>query len=301
MANDEQPRVFLTLLVCTLGRVEPLERLLSSLTAQTLKNFEVIIVDQNPEGSLDPTIQKFPELRIKHLRSRPGLSRARNIGLSASSGRYVGFPDDDVWYRPTVVEEVFDTFRRNPKLSAITGRLIDPEGHPVTVYLPGEAQITRENIFEAANSNTIFIECALAQSLRFDEGLGLGAASEFQSGEETDFLLRALERGVAGWYFPELTIFHDAVDNGTPFAERARRATAYARGFGYVIRRHRYPPSYILGKIARTSLRGALCVATGDLDGARLRLAWTNGVLYGYSKGKPKLPVAAERIHGKKK
>ncbi len=300
MPNDEPPRVFLTLLIGTLGRVKPLERLLNSLTAQTLKNFEVVIVDQNPEGFLDPTIEKFRELRICHLHSRPGLSRARNIGLAASSGRYVGFPDDDVWYRPTVVEEVSDTFRRNPKLSAIAGRSIDPEGRPVTVSLPREAQITRENIFEAANSNTIFIERSIAQSLKFDEGLGLGAASDFQSGEETDFLLRALEKGVAGWYFPELTIFHDPIDNGVPIAERARRAMAYGRGFGYLIRKHRYPPPYILGKLARTSARGAWCLATGDLEGARLRLAWANGVVYGYSKGKPKLSIAAERAHAKK-
>jgi glycosyltransferase involved in cell wall biosynthesis len=291
MANDAPQAVLLTLLVCTLGRVKPLERLLQSLNAQTLKNFEVIIVDQNAEGFLDSTIQKFPALRINHLRSRPGLSHARNVGLAASSGRYIGFPDDDVWYRPTVVEEVLDTFRRNSKLNIITGRSIDPEGRGVTVTLPEEALITRENIFEAGNSNTIFIERMLAQSLNFDEGLGLGAESDFQSGEETDFLLRALGKGAAGWYFPELTIFHDPVDNGAPIAERARRTTAYARGFGYLIRKYRYPPPYILGKIAKTSLRGAWCVATGDFAGARLRIAWANGVLYGYSRGRPAFPV----------
>jgi glycosyltransferase involved in cell wall biosynthesis len=291
MANDAPQAILLTLLICTLGRVKPLERLLQSLNAQTLKNFEVIIVDQNPEGFLDATIEKFPALRIKHLRSRPGLSHARNVGLAASSGRYIGFPDDDVWYRPTVVQEVLDTFRRNSKLNIITGRSIDPEGRGVTVTLPEEALITRENIFEAGNSNTIFIERMLAQSLNFDEGLGLGSASDFQSGEETDFLLRALGKGAAGWYFPELTIFHDPVDNGAPIAERARRTTAYARGFGYLIRKYRYPPPYILGKIAKTSLRGAWCVVTGDLVGARLRLAWANGVLYGYSRGRPTFPV----------
>ena len=291
MANDAPQAVLLTLLVCTLGRVKPLERLLRSLNAQTRKNFEVIIVDQNPEGFLDATIQKFPALRIKHLRSRPGLSRARNVGLAASSGRYVGFPDDDVWYRPTVVEEVLDTFRRNSKLNIITGRSIDPEGRGVTVTLSEEALITRENIFEAGNSNTIFVERMLAQSLNFDEGLGLGAASDFQSGEETDFLLRALGKGAAGWYFPELTIYHDPIDDGAPIAERARRTTAYGRGFGYLIRKYRYPPPYILGKIAKTSLRGAWCVATGDFAGARLRMAWANGVLYGYSRGRPAFPV----------
>lgn len=300
MANDAPQAVLLTLLVCTLGRVKPLERLLHSLNAQTLKNFEVVIVDQNAEGFLDSTIQKFPALRINHLRTRPGLSHARNVGLAASSGRYIGFPDDDVWYRPSVVEEVLDIFRRNSKLNIITGRSIDPLGRGVTVTLPGEALITRENIFEAGNSNTIFIERMLAQSLNFDEGLGLGAASEFQSGEETDFLLRALGKGAAGWYFPDLTIFHDPIDNGAPLAERARRTTAYARGFGYLIRKYHYPPSYILGKIGKTALRGAWCLATGDFGGARLRLAWANGVLYGYSRGNPKLSIAVERAHAKK-
>lgn len=299
MANDEPPRVFLTLLVCTLGRASRLERLLNSLAAQTSKNFEVIIVDQNPVGFLDPTIHKFPELRISHLRSRPGLSRGRNIGLSASSGRYIGFPHDDVWFERTTIEEVIDTFRRNPKLSAITGQFVDPEGQPLTSNLPGEAQITREKIFEAGNSGTVFIERAVAQALKFDEAIGPGASTDFQSGEETDFLLRALESNVAGWYFPKLTIFHDAIDTSAPLVERTRRATAHARGFGYLMRKHRYPLPYILGKVSRMTMRGAWCVATGDLEGARLKFAWANGVLYGYSKGKPKPSLAAERARAK--
>jgi len=299
MANDEPPRIFLTLLVCTLGRASSLERLLNSLAAQTSRNFEVIIVDQNPVGVLDPSIHEFPELRITHLRSRPGLSRARNIGLSASSGRYIGFPHDDVWFEPTVVEEVIDTFRRNPKLSAITGQFVDAAGHPLTANLPGEAQITRENIFEAGNAATVFIERAAAQALRFDEALGPGAPTDFQSGEETDFLLRALESGVASWYFPKLMIFHDPVDTAAPLTERTRRATAHARGFGYLMRKHRYPLPYILGKVARTTLGAAWCVTTGDLEGARLKLSWANGVLYGYSKGRPKPVVATKRARAK--
>ena len=46
----------ITLITSTLGRHEPLTRLLRSLEQQTFKNFEIIIVDQNPTGFLDNTL-----------------------------------------------------------------------------------------------------------------------------------------------------------------------------------------------------------------------------------------------------
>ena len=113
----------LSLVVCTVGRVEPLARLLDSLLAQTRRDFEVLLVDQNPPGTLDELVARVAgKLDIKHLRSERGLSRARNVGLAAVNGEIVCFPDDDCWYPTELVAEVVARFEREGELELIMGQ-----------------------------------------------------------------------------------------------------------------------------------------------------------------------------------
>jgi len=75
--------VLISLVVCTLGRTTPLERLFESLFTQEHKNFEVIVVDQNRDNRLDPLFEEerwsFP-LRRQRTTGEKGLSRGRNTG-----------------------------------------------------------------------------------------------------------------------------------------------------------------------------------------------------------------------------
>ena len=95
-----------SLLLATVGRTAELERFLSSLDAQTYRNFDLIVVDQNPDERLAALVQsyagRFPVLCVK---STPGLSRARNAGLRYVSGDVIAFPDDDCWYPPDLLRK----------------------------------------------------------------------------------------------------------------------------------------------------------------------------------------------------
>src|SRR5262249_37414490 len=123
-----ESRIF-SLIVCTIGRTDVLTRLLDSLACQRLKAFEIIIVDQNPEGFLDPIIEPFKaQLAIRHVRTDKGLSRARNVGIRLSSGDYLSFPDDDCWYGPDVLACVARQFEEQPDRDLILGRTVDQHG-----------------------------------------------------------------------------------------------------------------------------------------------------------------------------
>jgi len=95
-ADTSFEAVIVSLVTCTLGdRKERLVRLLNSLAQQTFGAFELIVVDQNPPGYLDEILQTYgAELCIKHVRSAPGLSVGRNLGLTVARGQIVGFPDE---------------------------------------------------------------------------------------------------------------------------------------------------------------------------------------------------------------
>ncbi len=87
-----------------------LERCLESLLAQTLKDIEIIVVE---DGSTDrsPEIayelgQRDPRIRLIR-QSNQGLSGARNTGLKAAIGKFVGFVDSDDWVAPEMFERMY--------------------------------------------------------------------------------------------------------------------------------------------------------------------------------------------------
>ncbi|WP_083567471.1 glycosyltransferase family 2 protein [Hyphomicrobium sp. CS1GBMeth3] len=269
----------ISLVVCTLGRAEPLRRLLASLDTQAHPPHEIIVVDQNPPGYLDPVLAEHKGLPIRHVRSERGLSRGRNVGLNLAEGRIIGFPDDDCWYDPDVLQKVGAFFSSRPDISLLCGRTIDARGtESLNRYWPISEPITRANVFGTGNSNTIFVRSAVVAAIRgFDETLGVGASTPFQAGEESDFLLRALEHRLHGYYDRDFTIRHDQVN------ETLERVRAYSIGFGRVARLHNLGPSLFLARNVRTVIGGCLRMAKGDLAGARHRYTCFVGSMLGYT------------------
>jgi glycosyltransferase involved in cell wall biosynthesis len=268
----------ISLIVCTLGRQAPLRRLLNSLSEQIYSPFEIIIVDQNSAGYLDSLLDAYPSLPIVRVHSAKGLSRGRNVGLERASGAIIGFPDDDCWYDRHVLPFVDDFFASNSQIDLLSGRTLDADGHDsVNRYLAQSGPITRSNVFATGNSNTIFIRReVIARVGGFDETLGVGAGTPFQAGEESDFLLRCLERGHHGYYDRSFTVRHDQVH------ESKERLHAYSVGFGRVARLHNLGSSLFLTRNVRTVLGGCLRMAKGDFEGARQRYICLTGSMRGY-------------------
>src|SRR5215212_9261375 len=104
-----------SLVLATVGRTEEVRRLLESLREQTYRNFEVIVVDQNPGDGLTYLLELYRDtLNIRHIRSAKGISKARNVGLRYTTGDVVAFPDDDCWYAPDLLERVAAKLSAHP-------------------------------------------------------------------------------------------------------------------------------------------------------------------------------------------
>ncbi len=274
-----------SLVVCTVDRFDQLERLFHSLVGQQHRNFEVILVDQNVDGRLDELVARFSsEFLIRHIRSPKGLSRARNNGIAVAKGDYVCFPDDDCWYEADTLVTAEALLIAHPELAIVTGRTLDAEG--ITSVSPtGDVQLelTRWNYLKCGNSNGIFVRgTALAEIGGFDENLGVGSESPFQSGEEADFLLRALAVGKRVRFFPNLIVHHDRVttDYGSKQVERARK---YGRGFGALIRKQAFPLPYVAYRLFRPIVGWLLALISLKRDAARYKRAWLLGILEGYA------------------
>jgi glycosyltransferase involved in cell wall biosynthesis len=232
-----------SLIVGTVGRTTELSRFLGSIDAQSFKDLELIVVDQNPDDRLIPVLREFEtRFRILHMRSRLGLSRSRNVGLQAVSGDIVAFPDDDCWYAPDVLDSVYRQLAAAPQWDGITGRCTDEEGRSSMGRFDKHAgALGFLNVWRRCTSFTIFLRRHVVESVGlFDETLGLGSGTRWGAAEEMDYMIRSVRRGFEVHYDPQLVVYHRVT--GTASEKTAgHRQLYYGMGIGRVMRLHAYP------------------------------------------------------------
>lgn len=104
--------VTVSIIVPTHSRPHFLSRTVDSLLAQTYKNIEVVVVDDNAPDS--PARQHTAQVmsryagdeRVKYILNRRSMGGglARNVGITCATGEYITFLDDDDIYLPQKVE-----------------------------------------------------------------------------------------------------------------------------------------------------------------------------------------------------
>ncbi len=266
-------RIQLDLLVPTIGRTVELDRYLSSLDAQAGVSLRVILIDQNEDDRLAAIASTHSaRLQILRVRSARGLSRARNVGIREATAPLLGLADDDCWYPPGVIGRVVDTFLERPEVDCLCGRVVEPTPSAAAGRWDARGgRVNRFNVWKRAMSTALFVRREVVEAVGgFDEALGLGAGTPFGSGEETEFLLRAMELGFVVVYDPSITVHHESGRRFT--AEDWSMARSYGRGLGRVMRMHE-PWWFALYYCLRALAGAALAVAGGRLSEAGFHLS----------------------------
>jgi len=264
------------LVVATVGRSKELGRFLDSVEAQGFSRVRVLLVDQNEDDRLDALVGGRT-LRLERLRSGLGLSRARNVALEHVGADLVAFPDDDCVYPPGLLERVAERFAADAALDGITGRAIDATGRSAPSWKKEPARLTDDNLWNRAISFAIFLRAGVVESVGpFDEQLGLGSGALWSSGEEIDYLVRALHLGARIEYDPSLMVEHDVRENDGHIGVRDGASV------GYLLRKHRYPARTVGRMVVRPVGGAALALARLDGSGAGYQLATLGGRVRGY-------------------
>jgi GT2 family glycosyltransferase len=255
------------LVLATVDRVAELGRFLDSLERQSYRDFRVLLVDQNEDERLESVLRAHGSIEIVHLRSPRGLSRARNAALSELRADFVAFPDDDCVYPDDLLERVGR--RLSTPLDGVTGR-----GRTSAAWARDAAALTRDNLWNRAISYSIFLRRELVERVgKFDERLGLPSSS----GEEIDYLVRALDAGAHIEYDPSLVVEH------TEEARDQRQVAARdGRSVGYILRKHRYPPRIVACMLVRPAGGALLAALHNDRARARFHASTLRARLLGY-------------------
>ena len=108
-----------------------LSKCLDSLLAQTWRNLEIIVVDDgSPDGSWD-IMQDYAarDSRVRIFRKKNGgVSAARNFGMDAAEGEYLGFVDPDDWVSPHYLEWMAEAMQEQGVSMALVDYLDVQEG-----------------------------------------------------------------------------------------------------------------------------------------------------------------------------
>ena len=99
--------------IVPIHRVEAsyLKQCLNSLCAQTLKEFEVLLILNDSTHSEKKVVEKFhvDDIRFKLFETDiADVSTARNIGLEHAQGKYITFLDCDDWFSENALQILFD-------------------------------------------------------------------------------------------------------------------------------------------------------------------------------------------------
>jgi glycosyltransferase involved in cell wall biosynthesis len=215
--------------ICTYNRSESLQRTLESLASQLNADsgvIELLIVDNNCTDDTHQIVESFrvslPVRRV--IESRQGLAHARNRAVTEFRGDVLLFTDDDVRFGTGWLAAYEEAIRCFPGAGYFGGRILPDWGSKKPQWIGHEPlplidgllvwfdHGTKTRPFERTEPPPFGASFAIRRQL-FDKiglfrvDLGTGGTS-LGRGEETEFLIRARDRGAQGVYVGEAPCFH---------------------------------------------------------------------------------------------
>ncbi|WP_292831413.1 glycosyltransferase family A protein [Microbacterium sp.] len=238
----------IALVVTTLGRVEALRTLLTSLEGQLAQQDRIVLVAQSNHDEVSAVAEQFVTrgVPVVATRSERGASLGRNTGVAAlPSGEFViNFPNDTTVFPAGMMDRI-RVGVRGPSFVAGAFTSWDERG-PKTQLPPAGTPMDRWNVWAVIEIGILMRRSLFEEIGGFDEAIGPGASTPWQVAEGTDLLLRAVrDRPDVAHGFTWLPhgVYVEGISTafGLTTRERRRKMRAYGRGTGRMIAVHRYP------------------------------------------------------------
>ena len=208
---DAGATVAISVVIPVYNRARELERALASIAAQTRPVAEVIVVDdRSSDGSVETACGfqgPFEVVVLRHERNA-GVSAARNTGLAAARGRWIGFLDsDDEWLPEKIERQLARLEQSGSDDLVLLGRMVVRGPHGDTIEPPsikaaavgvGDYLFRQRGIIQLG---TMLLPARFARSVRFETGQQICEDWAFCLGlEETGAAIEMLEAPLLVWY-----------------------------------------------------------------------------------------------------
>ena len=202
-----------SIIVPVYNRPDEVDELLESLANQTLKDFEVIIVEDGSIKTCKDVCDKYANILDLHYyaKENSGPGQSRNYGAERSNGEWLIILDSDVVLPKDYLWNVECGTRNEDRLAAFGG---PDAAHPSFTPIQKAISYSMTSFFTTGGIRggkaklDKFYPRSFNMGIRRDVYLQLGGFSKMRFGEDIDFSYRIVEAGHSPRLFPEAWVWH---------------------------------------------------------------------------------------------
>ena len=215
-----------SIIIPVFNRPDEVDELLASLCQQTVKDFEVLIIE---DGSVKPckdVCDKYASILDLHYyaKENSGPGQSRNYGAERANGEYVIILDSDVVLPNGYLQSIVDSLQLTVDsydhctLSTVNSQLVAWGGpdatHPSFTPIQKAISYSMTSFFTTGGIRggkaklDKFYPRSFNMGIRRDVYLQLGGFTKMRFGEDIDFSYRIVEAGYMPRLFPEAWVWH---------------------------------------------------------------------------------------------
>ncbi|MBP5713066.1 MAG: glycosyltransferase [Prevotella sp.] len=208
-----------SIIVPVFNRPDEVDELLESLSNQTQKDFEVIIVEDGSVKTCKDVCDKYADILALHYyaKENSGPGQSRNYGAERANGEWLIILDSDVVLPKGYLEAVDFGINQHPSpnthhpLAAFGG---PDASHPSFTPVQKAISYSMTSFFTTGGIRggkaklDKFYPRSFNMGIRRDVYLQLGGFSKMRFGEDIDFSYRIVEAGHKTRLFPEAWVWH---------------------------------------------------------------------------------------------
>jgi N-acetylglucosaminyl-diphospho-decaprenol L-rhamnosyltransferase len=291
-----------SVVVATYNSADHVERCLEGVVGH---GYEVVVVDNASEdGTVERVRRAFPEVEVVELEENVGYGAANNVGIDATSGRYVLVVNPDAWPLGRAIERMVEAADVSPWAAIVGPRLLTAtgkhqrsfRGFPTVWRLATEYFFLRWlapgsrllNAFYGAGADPrkrgevewvvgaamLLRREAIEEAERFDP-------SFFMYDEEVDLAYRLRQLGWEVLYYPHAEfvhlgggstrrrpreMYHEQLRSHVRFLDKHHGRAAAEHGRRMLLRAMRLRSAVLLGERGRISADAATWLASHDVE-----------------------------------
>ena len=201
-----------SIIVPVYNRPDEVDELLQSLCEQSLKDFEVVIVEDGSQKDCKEVVGRYTDrLDVKYfMKPNSGPGQSRNYGAERAKGDYLLVLDSDVVLPTGYLQAVDDELQRQPA-DAFGG---PDAAHPSFTDVQKAISYSMTSFFTTGGIRggkkklDKFYPRSFNMGIRRDVYLQLGGFSKMRFGGDIDFSYRIVEAGYQPHLFPSAWVWH---------------------------------------------------------------------------------------------
>ena len=201
-----------SIIVPVFNRPDEVDELLESLSNQTLRDFEVIIVEDGSIKTCKDVCDKYAGILslYYYAKENSGPGQSRNYGAERAKGDYLIILDSDVVLPTGYLEAVDKELKQNPTEAFGGPDAAHPSFTPIqkAISYSMTSFFTTGGIRGGKAKLDKFYPRSFNMGIRRDVYLQLGGFSKMRFGEDIDFSYRIVEAGHKPRLFPEAWVWH---------------------------------------------------------------------------------------------